>query len=241
MKRFSLLPSLSLYSSAHKLAIALVGVSVIQGILNNTLLLLVPSRTLFGLEIWRPFTALLVAVSPMEIIFGALIVYSIGGALEQSWGRKRFLKVILGIPLLAELFTLLFFAIIPGLYDVPYHGASSLITTIWIAFGLRAAYSGQLLNFWGAPIQGKTFALIGLGFVVLTGVFSSFLLVLPDLFAALFTYSYMYRRRWFDLTEVKGKIELSYYNWKLKRLKNRSGLRVVKGSRDDEDLKPKIH
>ena len=96
MKRFSLLPSLSLYSSAHKLAIALVGASVIQGILNNTLLLLVPSRTLFGLEIWRPFTALLVAVSPMEIICGALIVYSIGGALEQSWGRKRFLKVILG-------------------------------------------------------------------------------------------------------------------------------------------------
>ena len=51
----------------------------------------------------------------------------------------------------------------------------------------------------------------------------------------------MYHRRLFDLTEVKGKIELSYYNWKLKRLKNRSGLRVVKGSRDDEDLKPKIH
>lgn len=241
MKRTPLFPSLSLYSSAHKLAIGLVGASVIQGLLNNTLLLFVPSRTLFGLEVWRPFTALLVAVSPMEIIFGALIIYSIGGTLEQAWGRKRFLKVILGIPLLAEVITLLLFAIIPGLYDIPYHGASSVITTLWIAFGLRAAYSGQLLNFWGAPIQGRTFALIGLGFVVLTGVFSSFLLVLPDLCAAALTYAYMYRRKLFDLTEVKGKIELSYYNWKLKRLKSRSGLRVVKGARDDEDSKPKIH
>lgn len=241
MKRYNFLPSFSFHSSAHKLAVGLIGLSVIQAALNNTALLFIPSLTVEGLQLWRPLTALLVAVSPMEIIFGALIIYSVGGALEDSWGSKRFLRISLGIPLLAEILTLVLFFALGGYYDYPYHGASSVITTIWIAFGLRASFSGQLLNFWGSPIRGKTFALIGLGFVVLTALFSSFFLVLPDLISAGLTYGYMYRRGWFDLGDVKGRLELSYYNWKLKRLKNKTGLRVVKGSRDDDDSNPKIH
>ncbi len=241
MRPSPLFPSLSLYSTAHKLTIALIGASILQGLFQSGALLFIPRPTILDLEIWRPFTALLIAVSPMEIIFGALIVYSIGGALEQSWGRKRFLRVALGIPLLAELLTLAVFFLTSAIPDIAYHGASSLITVIWIAFGLRAAQSGQLLNFWGAPIQGTTFALIGLGFVVLNGIFSSFLIVLPDLFTALLTYGYMLRRGRFDVRDLKGRIELAYYNWKLKRLKSRSGLRVVKGSRDDDDSSPKIH
>jgi membrane associated rhomboid family serine protease len=241
MRPSPLFSSLSLYSSAHKLTIALIGFSIIQGVIQSAALLFIPRATVLNFELWRPFTALLIAMSPMEIIFGGLIVYSIGGALEQTWGHKRFLKVTLGIPLLAEFLTLAFFFLFPGVPDITYHGASALVTTIWICFGLRAAQTGQLLNFWGAPIQGKTFALIGLGFVVLTGIFSSFILVLPDLFAALLSYGYMHQRRSFDIPEIRRRVELAYYNWKLKRLKSRSGLRVVKGARDDEDLPPKIH
>lgn len=241
MKPRAVLPSISFHNAAHQLAIAMIAMSVVNGLLGGLLLLFIPVAVISHLEVWRPFTSLLVAVHPMEIIFGALIIYSIGGSLEDSWGRKRFLRVALGIPFIAELFTLAFYLVFPASYPVPYHGASSMISTIWIAYGLRAAFSRQLLNFWGSPLKGETFALIGLGFVVLSAVFSGVLVVLPDLIAAGLTYLYMYNRGILNLAEARRRVELAYYNCKLKRLKGKSGLRVVKGSKDDSDPSTRYH
>ena len=241
MTNRAFLSSLSFHNSAHQLAIALIAVSVVHGLLGTAGLLLIPAATLNNLELWRPFTALLVALNPVEIIFGALIIYSIGGALEQSWGKRRFLKVALGIPFLAELATLTTYALLPLNGLMAYHGASMIISTIWIAYGLRAAFARQLLNFWGSPLRGETFALIGLGFVVLNAIFAGIAVVLPDLFAAAFTYIYMYRRGSLNLSELRRKIELAYYNWKLKRLKKKTGFRVVKGSKDDSDSNTRYH
>jgi membrane associated rhomboid family serine protease len=241
MKPRAVLPSISFHNAAHKLAIAMIAMSVVNGLLGGLLLLFIPIAVISHLEVWRPFTSLLVAVHPMEIIFGALIIYSIGGSLEDSWGRKRFLRVALGIPFIAELFTLAFYLAFPTSYPVPYHGASTMISTIWIAYGLRAAFSRQLLNFWGSPLKGETFALIGLGFVVLSAVFSGVLVVLPDLIAAGVTYLYMYNRGLLNFAETRRRVELAYYNWKLKRLKGKSGLRVVKGSKDDSDPSTRYH
>jgi membrane associated rhomboid family serine protease len=241
MKSRAVLPAISFHNAAHTLAIAMIAVSVINGLLGGLALLFVPVAVISHLEVWRPFTSLLVAIHPMEVIFGALIIYSIGGSLEDSWGKKRFLTVALGIPFLAELLTLAFYLVFPIDYPVPYHGASMIISTMWIAYGLRAAFSRQLLNFWGSPLKGETFALIGLGFVVLNAVFSGILVVLPDLLAAGLTYLYMYKRGLFNLSETRRRIELAYYNWRLKRLKGKSGLRVVKGSRHDSDPNNRYH
>ena len=241
MKPRAVFPSISFHNSAHQLAIAMIAMSVVNGLLGGLLLLFIPVAVLSHLEVWRPFTSLLVAVHPMEIIFGALIIYSIGGSLEDRWGRKRFLRVALGVPFIAELLTLAFFFAFPTSYPIPYHGASMIISTVWIAYGLRAAFSRQLLNFWGSPLRGETFALIGLGFVVLSAVFSGVLVVLPDLIAAGLTYLYMYYRGLLSFAEIRRRIELAYYNWKLKRLKGRSGLRVVKGTKDDSDPSTRYH
>jgi membrane associated rhomboid family serine protease len=237
MNRF-FIPSLSFHNSAHQLAIAMIAASVINAIFGSMALLFLPHQTISGLELWRPFTALLIAVTPMEIIFGALIIYTIGGGLESSWGRNRFFFVALAIPFIAELITLLFFLALPSAPEMPYHGASMILSTIWIAYGLRAAFSRQLLNFWGAPIKGETFALIGLGFVVLSALFSSYLVVLPDLIAAGLTYLYMYKRSVLNFAEVRRRVELAYYNRKLKRLKNKAGLHIVKR---DEESKDRYH
>jgi membrane associated rhomboid family serine protease len=241
MRKQAFLPTLSFQNSAHQVTIAMIAISILNGLLGTASLLLIPYLTIYNLELWRPFTALLVAINPVEIIFGALIIYSIGGALEQSWGKRRFLIVALGIPFLGELAAIATSAIFPINSMIAYHGASIVISTIWIAYGLRAAFSGQLLNFWGSPLRGETFALIGLGFVVLNAIFAGVTVVLPDLFAAGFTYLYMYRRGGLNIAEVRRRIELAYYNWKLKRLKKKSGLRVVKGTRDDEDPKNRYH
>lgn len=236
-----LLPRFSFHHAAHQVAIAVIALSILDQLLGGTALLFAPGAVLNHFELWRPFTGLAIASSPMEIVFGALIIYSIGGSLEASWGRKRFLLVALGIPFTAECLTLLAYSALSGATQIGHGGASMIISTIWIAYGLRAAFSGHLLNFWGSPLKGETFALIGLGFVVLAGVFSSFLLVLPDLLAAGLTYIYMYNRTIFDLSELKRRLELAFYNWKLRRLKKRSGLHVVKGTREDEDPTNRYH
>jgi len=254
MNRF--FPNLSFHSKAHQIAIAVIAGSIIQGLLghsNSLWLLFAPHRVLFSFEIWRPFTSLFVAISPAEIIFGSLIIYSIGGMLESRWRPKRFLAVTLGIPLIAHVLILALAIILPATFLGAYYpGARQIVTTLWIIYGLAAHFSHERLNFWGTPVTGKTFALIGLGFVVLSAVFSGVMPVLPELFTALLCYVYMYRhtvRYW------KNQAALKYYDWKLKKLRSRSNFKVIPGSKtggtrasdkfsDDEDESntgPQIH
>ena len=54
-----------------------------------------------------------------------------------------------------------------------------------LSFGRRQT------NFWGLPVSGNVFALIGVGFVFLSGAFSSFLLVVPSAVALLLTWAYL--------------------------------------------------
>jgi membrane associated rhomboid family serine protease len=221
-------PKISFHHSAHQLAAAIVVVSIIFGLFGVAgvrYLALIPLAVVYDWEFWRPFTALLVAPGPMEVVFGAVIVYSIGGSLEYSLGKKRFLTLAVGIPLVGSVLTVLLSVLLPGLFaQVLYFGASSIITTVWILYGIRAEFSRQQLNFWGIPLTGKNFALIGVGFVVLQGVFSNFVRVLPELFSAGLCYAYMFRGQ---TSNPLRSIEMAYYNWKLKRLKEKRGLHVV--------------
>ncbi len=245
MRRNPWIPLPSVHTRAHQIAIATIVVSVVQGLLaqsGNYPLLFSPFRTLFRFELWRPFTSLFVAVGPLEVIFGAMIIYSVGGMLEYRWGRKRMTAIALGIPLIAEVVLLLGAILLPSVFSGQYYpGSRQVVTTLWIVFGLLAHFSGEMLNFWGTPITGRTFALIGVGFVVLTGVFGNFGLVLPDLITIGLCYLYMYRGR---TSGIMRKLELRYYEWKLQRLKNKSGFRVIKGSKarnDDDDSDHQIH
>jgi membrane associated rhomboid family serine protease len=229
---------LSMRSNAHKLTFAMVAASIVQALSRNAgvdLFSFRPISTVLGLEVWRPITALFVSSSPREVVFGGLIIYSIGGALESQVGRQRFLTLAIAIPFIAELLTLPIFFLFSSLPDLPYPGSRSVVTSVWIAFGLIAARSGQMLQFWGNPVSGRSFALLGLGFVLLSAVFGGFIFVLPELLAAGLTYGYLLRRRNFD---IKRRIELLYYNWKLRRLKAKRGFHVVRGVRSDGDDDP---
>lgn len=240
LKRFA---SPSFHNRAHQIAIATIVVSIIQGFLLQSgtyIFLFSPFKTLYYFELWRPFTALFVAASPVEVIFGALIIYSIGGLLESRWSRRRFTFTILGIPLVAELIVLTIAFVAPSLVPsaIVYAGSRQIITTLWIVYGLASHFSRERLNFWGTPITGKTFALIGVGFVFLSGVFGGFTPVLPDIITVCLCYLYMYR---YNVLSFTRKYELSYYDWKLKRLKQRSGFKVIKGARSDDDSDHQIH
>ncbi len=231
-----------LRNAAQKLAVAMLIASVLcalSGMYGRVYLLFTPGLVIDELFVWQLFTSIFIAGNPMEVIFGFIIILMCGTSLVYHWGEKRFLQVAIGIPLVSMFLTLVLSFILPTIQAVPYSGAQVMITVIWIAYGLVAWSQGMMLNFWGLPLNGLNFAYLGVGFAVLNGVFFSFYIVIPDLIAAGLTFLYFRRRR-----QTEGffqRIELWYYNWKLRRLKAKRGLRVVEGEGKKSPTDRQLH
>jgi hypothetical protein len=221
-----------LESMSAKLAIGLVAGSVLFLLTRNTggvLLLLTPGK--LGSFLWQPLTYAFIESSPIGIIFGAIIIWSIGGWLEGVWGSRRMLLVALGCTALAGLLTSAAALAIP--VAPVYAGGSVMATILWVAYGLVIG-RGQT-NFWGIPLSGHAFAGIGAGFVALriltTGdnVFEGLLYQLPEVLALLFVFIYMRgvspRRLWLQLQ-----------HWRLQRqLRGRArNLRVISSERPND-------
>ena len=226
------LPGLETMSS--KLALGLVAGSVMFLLTRNaqgTLLLLVPG--FIGSFLWQPFTYAFIEVNPISIIFGGIIVWSIGGFLESIWGPKRLLLVALGSTALAGLLTALLGMVVPVMRQVPYTGGTVMTTLLWVAYGLTIG-RGQT-SFWGMPLSGNALAGIGAGFVVLSvlttgaGPVQGLLLNLPDVFVLCLAFAYVRgaspKRLWMQLQ-----------HWRLQRqVRARArNLRVVTPERPDD-------
>jgi len=215
-------------SMAAKLAIGLVVGSVISLALGNAgmLLLLSPGGVIFDLQVWQPFTYAFVERNPIGIIFGAIILYSIGGGLEMSWGSRRLLWVVWGGTVLSAFLMVLLNLVMP--LPSGYPGGSVMTTLAWVAYGLSIG-RGQS-NFWGIPITGNVLAAIGVGFVLLNGLAGSWVSQIPQLFAILIAFAY-----------VKGgsprRLMLRVQHWRLQRqLRGRSRhLKVLSREQDRPD------
>jgi len=180
-----------LQGAAAWLAVALVVGSVVFALTREGLggmLLLVPGQVLRG-WVWQLFTYAFVENSPMGVIFGALILWQLGGALEQSWGSRRMTLFAVGTTVIAGVGTVLLALLVPALRAIPFPGGFVMGSALWVAYGL--GFGRQQTNFWGLPVSGNVFALIGVGFVFLNGAFSSFLLVVPDAVALLLTWVFV--------------------------------------------------
>lgn len=212
-------------SAAGAMAIAMIITSVVVAVARPLagFILLVPSAVLHGF-VWQLVTYGLVEVSPMGVIFGAMILWNIGGVLETTWGRKRFLWFSLGIVVSAAIATVLLSLAVPALVQQAYPGAMVLTGSLWVAYGLQIG-RGQT-NFWGLAVTGNVLALIGAGFVFLNAAFAGLSLVIPEAFGLFFTFLY-----------VRGAqpslLWLRFRSWQLDRdLKKRSAhLRGIDGGR----------
>ncbi|RKH12284.1 rhomboid family intramembrane serine protease [Corallococcus praedator] len=210
-----------LESMAAKLAVALVAFSALflatrggQGVL----LLLNPTDVLRG-RVWELFTYAFIAPDPLGIIFGGIIIWSIGGFLESTWGSRRLLMASVGITVFAGLLTVLLALVMP--MASAYAGGSVMTTVLWVAYGLVIG-RGQA-NFWGIPLTGNWFAAIGAGFTVLRLLTApSWQFLAPELFSLVLVFAY-----------VRGaspkRLMLHLQHWRLQRqLRDRSKhLRVV--------------
>lgn len=179
-------------SAAAALAVALVAGSVLFAMTQRFLgewLLLFPRVVFQSFALWQPVSYAFIEVSPMGVIFGALILWSIGGALEQTWGARRMVAFSLGVTVLAGLLTLALAFPVQAVWDRPFAGGAVMTSAIWVAYGL--SFGSRQTNFWGMPVTGNVLALIGVGFVFLNGAFGSWLAILPDVFALILTFLYV--------------------------------------------------
>ena len=180
-----------LQGAASWLAVALVVGSVVFALSREgigELLRLVPGLVLRG-YVWQPLSYAFVENSAMGVIFGALILWQLGGALEQTWGTRRMAAFAVGTTVLAGVVTVLLALVIRELLAIPFTGGWVMGSSLWVAYGL--SFGRRQTNFWGLPVSGNVFALIGVGFVFLNGAFSRFVYVVPEAVALLLTWVYL--------------------------------------------------
>jgi membrane associated rhomboid family serine protease len=166
---------------AARLAIALIIGSAVWFLTRSDWLLLVPGRVLERAALWQLGTYAFVASDPFGVIFAALVIWSVGVSLEASWGSRRLLEVVLGSTVLAGVLTVLTAIPVTSVRGLEFAGAWVMATAMWVLYGL--SHGKRQINFWGMPITGNVFALIGIGFVLLRALFMRDVRpVLPELF-----------------------------------------------------------
>ena len=180
-------------SSAAQMALLFLACTVLAYAAPSAVLrwvVLEPDAVLQEAELWRPVSFLFVS-SPtaFAVLFNILIIVSIGGRLEALWGRRRFWFFSVGIGAAAAVLTVLLSLLLRPLGGIPFVGDSLIPGAMWVAYGL--IIGARETNFWGLPITGYTFALIGVGLTLLNGLFSSWLLVVPELLALTLTGLYV--------------------------------------------------
>ncbi|MGO9830306.1 MAG: DUF1751 domain-containing protein [Myxococcaceae bacterium] len=181
-----------LHGAGVRLAVALVIGSVLYALLRQSYgaaLLLTPADVLGRLWVWQPLTYGFVETSPMGVIFSALILWQVGGSLEQSWGPRRMVGFALGTTFAAAILTIALSFLVPPLALVSFGGGWVMGISLWVAYGLSLGRVGT--NFWGLPVSGNVLALIGVGFIFLEGAFYGWLLVVPSVWGLLLAAGYV--------------------------------------------------
>ncbi|MBX5484439.1 MAG: rhomboid family intramembrane serine protease [Myxococcaceae bacterium] len=217
---------LNVRSAAAKLALGMVAVTVVTTVLGIGLYVaLSPALVFRSLALWQPLTYGFLETSPLGLIFGALIVWSMGSALEATWGSRRFLAFTLVSTVLAGVVTVLLGLVFGSVYAGVFAGGTVMATIVWVAYGW--SFGQAMTNFWGLPVTGNVLALIGVGFVLLNAAFArSIVPVIPDLLGILAAYAYIHYGS-------PRTLLLKFKHWRYRReLKSRARhLNVVSGER----------
>ncbi len=211
-------------TAGAKLAIALVVGSLAFAVAGGPWLLLAPKLIVAKLALWQFFTYAFVETSPMGVIFGAIILWSLGGALEQTWGARRMVTFALGVTVSAGVLTFATAWLYPPIWNAVFPGGNVMTSALWVAYGL--SWGQRQTGFWGMPVTGNVLALIGVGFVVLNAAFAGPMVVIPDAFALAMTFAFV------KLGFPERTLE-RFNSWRLRRqlARRRAHLDVVSGQK----------
>ena len=213
-------------SSAAKMAVLFVIASIafyLSARWTGEWLALIPEAVVHELRLWQLVTySVIFHKDPLNIIFGVLILVSIGGGLERHWGPRRLWLFAFGIAFFSAVLTVLLSFVMPGIAGTPFVGANVIVSSMWVAYGLLIG-RGQS-NFWGLPVTGNTLALIGAAFVLLSCLLGGWQQLVPEVFSLILVYLHVRLGFPHDALTRFG-------SWRLQRdlSKRSSHLRVISG------------
>jgi len=216
----------SFRSASTALAVAMIVTSILWKLAADSgLILYLKPGLVLGGQVWQLATWVIASAPDTgSVIFSSLIMWSTGGTLELRWGKARFLRFVLVTTLLAGVMTVATSLVVARVGAVPFFGGNIMAAVVWVGYG--CAIWNQSTNFWGYPLTGKSFALIGVGLLVLNAIFSSPLFLIAEAWALLFTFAYA---RYGFPTEFL----IRFRSWQMDRdLKKRSShLKGIDGGR----------
>ncbi len=200
---------------------------------NGEWAVLAPDAVLHG-QLWRLVTWPFIEAQPLNLIFGAFMLYQFGSQLAYDWGEGRFLSRYLVLTIGAGVITVAV-AMLPPFAGIAHVGMWPVVDALLLMWALR--YPDQQMNFWGVlPMTGRTMALLVVAGTVLYGLAAGGiggLFVFTPHFAALFLAWVLSRSR-FDLPLRRWK--LAWRDFRLERQMRRRSkhLKVVRKNGQDE-------
>ena len=145
--------------------VLVISVNWMDALSLNDHLALTPQRVYPGLELWQPFTYMWLhsTVDFSHILFNSLFLWMFGGALEQAWGTRAFIRFYLTCGIGAGLVVFVIGSFFhPDLATV---GASGAIFGLVVAWAI--VFPDRVIYFFGLfPIKGKYFALFPIGYAL---------------------------------------------------------------------------
>ncbi len=133
-------------------------------------------------ELWRLATWTLVQGSPWALVFGCVTLFFFGGDLFSMWGRRRFLRFVVAIVLLAGAGTSLLALVFTDAWAYPHLAGWALGDALVIAWALQ--FPERQVRLYGLIAIGGTQLAYGtFAFAVLCAVFYGAGFFLPELIA----------------------------------------------------------
>lgn len=218
-------------STGGQMALVLVASSLVAGVSRLALeqLALQPAAVIEQLKLWQVVTTtFLVPLSPLSLIFGIIIVLQTGSWLEDQWGRTKLWTFVVGVNVLANLGTVLVGFVSPSVSAMIFFGGYTTIGAMWIAQGLIVG-PGRL-NWFGFPVSGYAFAVIGAAFTLLSAVTGAWFAVVPQLLGIGITVAWVQGY-------TPSQLWLRFRSRQLERdlRKRASHLSIIDGKKSDRD------
>ncbi len=183
---------MSLRNATTKLAAAMIVGSIVMAGFGAYWLLLRPISVLHG-AIWQPVTYVFIETHPTSVLFSAVILISIGGALESWWGARRTVQLLVGVTIASGVAATLIALPFAGLRGSYLSGGGAMASSAWVAYGWTVGRART--SFWGISVTGNQLAAIGIGIVVAEAAFGSVFHSLPEAIAIALTYLHVHRSR----------------------------------------------
>jgi len=142
-------------------------------------------------QIWRLPSWVLIEPGPLQLLFGSILLYGLGGDLAQRWGTRRFLLSYFGVASLAGALTCLLGLLLwPNLLRVPFSGMWPVLDALIIAWAMLFP-DRMILAAFVLPIGGRHLVTLTIALTVVFAFMYGFAPFVPNFFAELIALVYM--------------------------------------------------